>query len=94
MAVKNVQVDTLSDSMKSIYTTVRDATGVAGIGDEEGARLQIPGTKDMTREAMTRVIMMKNPMTTAIMMTVITKNTKRETSKQGMCRYAHPFLHN
>ena len=38
MAVKNVQVDTLSDSMKSIYTTVRDATGVAGIGDEEGAQ--------------------------------------------------------
>lgn len=35
MAVKNVQVDLLSDSMKAIYTTIRDATGVAGIGDEE-----------------------------------------------------------
>ena len=34
-AVKNVQVDVLSDSMKSIYVTVRDATGVAGIGDTE-----------------------------------------------------------
>lgn len=35
MAVKNVQVDVLSDSMKVVYTTVRDATGVAGIGDTE-----------------------------------------------------------
>lgn len=35
MAVKNVQVDVLSDSMKAVYTTVRDATGVAGIGDTE-----------------------------------------------------------
>lgn len=34
-AIKNVQVDVLSDSMKSIYVTVRDATGVAGIGDTE-----------------------------------------------------------
>lgn len=35
MAVKNVQVDVLSESMKSIYVTVRDATGTAGIGDTE-----------------------------------------------------------
>lgn len=35
MAVKNVQVDVLSDSMKAVYVTIRDATGVAGIGDEE-----------------------------------------------------------
>lgn len=35
MAVKNVQVDVLADSMKAVYTTVRDATGVAGIGDTE-----------------------------------------------------------
>lgn len=35
MVVKNVQVDVLSDSMKAVYVTIRDATGVAGIGDEE-----------------------------------------------------------
>lgn len=38
MAVKNVQVDVLSDSMKAVYVTIRDATGVAGIGDEEQPR--------------------------------------------------------
>ena len=35
VAVQNVQVDVLPDSLKGIYTTVRDATGVSGIGDTE-----------------------------------------------------------
>ena len=26
--------------MKSVYTTIRDATGVAGVGDTEGAQKQ------------------------------------------------------
>lgn len=51
MAVKNVQVDTLSDSMKSIYTTVRDATGVAGIGDEEGAQPSDSGDEGYDQES-------------------------------------------
>ncbi len=51
MAVKNVQVDTLSDSMKSIYTTVRDATGVAGIGDEEGAQPSDSGEEGYDQES-------------------------------------------
>lgn len=35
LAVQKVQVDVLPDSLKSIYTAVRDATGVTGIGDTE-----------------------------------------------------------
>ena len=35
LAVQNVQVDVLPDSIRSIYTAVRDATGVTGIGDTE-----------------------------------------------------------
>ena len=38
--IQKVHVDVLPDSMKSIYTTIRDATGVAGIGDTEGAQTQ------------------------------------------------------
>mgnify|MGYP000196420776 FL=1 len=34
--IQKVHVDVLTDSMKSVYTTIRDATGVAGIGDTEG----------------------------------------------------------
>ncbi len=33
-------MDVLTDSMKSVYTTIRDATGVAGIGDTEGVQRQ------------------------------------------------------
>lgn len=35
VAVQNVQVDVLPDNLRGIYTTVRDATGVTGIGDTE-----------------------------------------------------------
>ena len=35
-----MHVDVLTDSMKSVYTTIRDATGVAGIGDTEGVQRQ------------------------------------------------------
>ena len=35
VAVKNVQVDVLPESLKPVYITIRDATGVAGIGDPE-----------------------------------------------------------
>ena len=38
--IQKVHVDVLTDSMKSIYTTIRDATGVAGVGDTEGAQPQ------------------------------------------------------
>ena len=38
--VQKVHVDVLTDSMKSVYTTIRDATGVAGIGDTEGVQRQ------------------------------------------------------
>ena len=38
--IQKVHVDVLTDSMKSIYTTIRDATGVAGIGDTEGVQSQ------------------------------------------------------
>ena len=38
--IQKVHVDVLTDSMKSVYTTIRDATGVAGIGDTEGAQTQ------------------------------------------------------
>ena len=38
--IQKVHVDVLTDSMKSIYTTIRDATGVAGIGDTEGPQKQ------------------------------------------------------
>ena len=38
--IQKVQVDVLTDSMKSVYTTIRDATGVAGIGDTEGVQRQ------------------------------------------------------
>ena len=40
LSIQKVQVDVLTDSMKSIYTTIRDATGVAGIGDSEGPQTQ------------------------------------------------------
>lgn len=36
--IQKVHVDVLTDSMKSIYTTIRDATGVTGIGDTEGVQ--------------------------------------------------------
>ena len=38
--IQKVHVDVLPDSMKSVYTTIRDATGVAGVGDTEGAQSQ------------------------------------------------------
>ena len=38
--IQKVHVDVLTDSMKSVYTTIRDATGVAGIGDTEGVQSQ------------------------------------------------------
>ena len=38
--IQKVHVDVLTDSMKSVYTTIRDATGVAGVGDTEGAQKQ------------------------------------------------------
>ena len=38
--IQKVHVDVLIDSMKSVYTTIRDATGVAGIGDTEGVQSQ------------------------------------------------------
>lgn len=38
--IQKVHVDVLTDSMKSIYTTIRDATGVTGIGDTEGVQSQ------------------------------------------------------
>lgn len=40
LSIQKVQVDVLTDPMKSIYTTIRDATGVAGIGDSEGPQTQ------------------------------------------------------
>ena len=38
--IQKVHVDVLTDSMNSVYTTIRDATGVAGIGDTEGVQRQ------------------------------------------------------
>lgn len=38
LALQNVKVDVLPDSLRSIYTAVRDATGVTGSGDTEGAQ--------------------------------------------------------
>ena len=38
--IQKVHVDVLTDSMRSIYTTIRDATGVAGVGDTEGVQPQ------------------------------------------------------
>lgn len=38
--IQKVHVDVLTDSMKSVYTTIRDATGVAGIGATEGVQRQ------------------------------------------------------
>ena len=38
--IQKEHVDLLTDSMKSVYTTIRDATGVAGIGDTEGVQRQ------------------------------------------------------
>ena len=38
--IQKVHVDVLTDSMKSVYTTIRDATGVTGIGDTEGVQSQ------------------------------------------------------
>ena len=38
--IQKVHVDVSTDSMKSVYTTIRDATGVAGIGDTEGVQRQ------------------------------------------------------
>ena len=37
VAVQKVQVDVLPDELRAIYTTVRDATGVTGIGDTQDA---------------------------------------------------------
>ena len=47
--IQKVHVDVLTDSMKSVYTTIRDTTGVAGIGDTEGVQSQensSDGTED------------------------------------------------
>lgn len=47
--IQKVHVDVLTDSMKSVYTTIRDATGVTGIGDTEGVQSQensSDGTED------------------------------------------------
>ena len=38
--IQKVHVDVLTDSMKSVYTTIRDATGVTGVGDTEGVQSQ------------------------------------------------------
>ena len=38
--IQKIHVDVLTDSMKSVYTTIRDATGVAGVGDTEGVQKQ------------------------------------------------------
>ena len=38
--IQKVHVDVLTDSMKSVYTTIREATGVAGIGDTGGVQRQ------------------------------------------------------
>ena len=40
LEIQKVHVDVLTDSMKSIYSTIRDATGVTGIGDTEGVQQQ------------------------------------------------------
>ena len=44
--IQKVHVDVLTDSMKSIYTTIRDATGVTGIGDTEGVQTQDTSSDD------------------------------------------------
>lgn len=38
--IQKVQVDTLSGTSKDIYIVIRDATGVSGIGDADGAQDQ------------------------------------------------------
>ena len=35
--IQKVHVDVLTDAQKSIYTTIKNATGVAGVGDTEPA---------------------------------------------------------
>lgn len=36
--LQKVQVDVLTDSMKTVYNTIKNATGVTGIGDTEGVQ--------------------------------------------------------
>lgn len=36
--IQKVHVDVLTDAQKSIYTTIKNATGVAGVGDTEPAQ--------------------------------------------------------
>lgn len=36
--IQKVHVDVLTDAQKSIYTTIKNATGVAGVGDTEPAK--------------------------------------------------------
>ncbi|MBU5481192.1 tetratricopeptide repeat protein [Blautia sp. MSJ-19] len=38
--IQKVHVDVLTDSMKTIYTTIKNATGVTGINDSEGVQAQ------------------------------------------------------
>ena len=49
--IQKVHVDVLTDSMKSVYTTIRDATGVAGIGDTEGVQRQ-ENSSDSTEDTL------------------------------------------
>ena len=51
--IQKVHVDVLTDSMKSVYTTIRDATGVAGIGDTEGVQRQ-ENSSDSTEDTTTK----------------------------------------
>lgn len=46
VAVQNVQVDVLPDNLRGIYTTVRDATGVTGIGDTEAPSADSSGDEN------------------------------------------------
>ena len=70
--IQKVHVDVLTDSMKSVYTTIRDATGVAGIGDTEGVQRQensSDSTEDTSRLKILRMrILLTMSRITAIMM--------------------------
>ncbi len=46
VAVQNVRVDVLPDNLRGIYTTVRDATGVTGIGDTEAPSADSSGDEN------------------------------------------------
>ena len=70
--IQKVHVDVLTDSMKSVYTTIRDATGVAGIGDTEGVqsrRIRQTAQKILLRLKILRMrILLTMSRITAIMM--------------------------